>query len=557
MGSSYKFKLGCLAFAAATISSAAHAQQTTADPGRIDERLRQRPDAPSVLPLEVPSLPQQEAPPQSDLRVTLTDVIFEGASAVPVADLEVLAAGYLGREMPLAEVFRLAEEVTAEYRRRGFVLSRAVVGPQRIETGVVTIQVLEGYVASVKIEGDAGGYRPFLESYMAPVLAGRPTSGDALSRALLLARDLRGPSVRAVVTPSATLPGAADISLVVEQKPVEGFVALDNRGSRWLGPVQVYGGVTFNDALGLGERISGTVVAAPQDGELGFVSLNYEQPVGASGLRMNAFASYAVTEPGDELARLGVEGESTTLGFGLTYPFVRSRATNILFRANFTARDSESSNDFIDPLFDDSVRTVSAEVFGNHADVWGGVTTWQIGATRGLDLFGATQDSDRNKSRATGSAEATRMNIELSRLQPLVAGFYLQLAATAQLSSDSLLASEEFGLGGSAFARAFDPSEVTGDKGVAGKAELFYTLPPQSFGTIEPFAFYEAGEVRQNDALPGERVSERLESAGLGVRVSFHQRFAATLEYAKPLNRDIAAEGDRDARVFFTLSAAF
>lgn len=553
----HKLKLGCLALATAALANVAHAQQTPVDPGRIDERFRAQPDAPSVLPIEVPSLPQQEAPPQNDLRVTLTDVVFEGANAVPVTDLEAIAANYVGRDMPLAEVFRLAEEVTAEYRRRGYVLSRAVVGPQRIETGVVTIQILEGYVASVNIEGDAGGYRPFLESYMAPVVAGRPTSGDALSRALLLARDLRGSNVRAVVTPSATMPGAADISLVVERDPFEGFVALDNRGSRWLGPIQVYGGLTFNDALGLGERISATVVSAPEDNELGFVSLNYEQPIGGSGLRVNGFASYAVTEPGDELAVLGVEGESTTFGFGLTYPIIRSRASNLLFRANFTARNSESSNDFVDPLFDDSLRTVSAELFGNHADSWGGVSTWQIGATRGLDAFGATQDSDRNKSRFTGSAQATRYNLELSRLQPLVAGFYLQVAGSAQFTSDSLLASEEFGLGGAAFARAFDPSEVTGDKGVAGKVELFYTLPPQTFGTLEPFAFYEAGEVRQNDPLPGEDVSQTLESAGFGVRVSFHDRFAATVEYAKPLNRDIAAEGDRDARVFFTVSAAF
>ena len=557
MGFWQKLSVAAVVAATAAIATAAHAQQTPVDPGRIDERLRERPEAPSVLPVEVPNLPQQQAAPQSNLRVTLTDVVFEGASSVPAADLEAIAAPYIGREMALAEIFRLAEEVTAEYRRRGYVLSRAVVGPQRIETGVVTIQILEGYVGSVNIEGEAGGYRPFLESYMAPVLAGRPTSGDALSRALLLARDLRGVDVRAVVAPSPTMPAAADINLVVERKPVEAFVAVDNRGSRWLGPWQVYAGLTLNDAMGMGERLSATAVAAPEDSELGFLSLNYEQPVGDSGLRVNAFASYAVTRPGDELAVLGVRGESATFGLGLTYPVIRSRASNVLFRTNFIARDSESSNDFIDPLFDDSIRTLSLELFGNYADTWGGVTNWQVGATRGLGVFGATEDGDADKSRFTGSAEATRFNVELNFLQPLGSGLYFQVGAAAQISEDSLLASEEFGLGGAAFARAFDPSEVTGDEGVAGKVELFYTLPPQSFGSIEPYAFYEAGEVRQNEPLPGEDVSESLESAGFGVRVGFNGRYAATLEYAKPLNRDVAAEGDREARVFFTLSAAF
>lgn len=557
MGIWRKLSLLGVVAASAVIATAAHAQQTPVDPGRIDERLRQRPDAPSVLPVEVPNLPQQQPGPQSDLRVTLTDVVFEGVSAVPVADLEAIAARYIGREMALAEVFRLAEEVTAEYRRRGYVLSRAVVGPQRIETGVVTIQILEGFVSSVNVEGDAGGYRRFLDSYMAPVLAGRPTSGDALSRALLLARDLRGVDVRAVVAPSPTMPAAADINLVVARKPVEAFVAVDNRGSRWLGPWQAYAGLTLNDAMGMGERLSLTAVTAPEDSELGFLSLNYEQPVGASGLRVNAFASYAVTNPGDELAVLGVAGESSTLGFGLTYPVVRSRATNVLFRTNFIARDSESGNDFIDPLFEDSLRTLSLELFGNHADAWGGVTNWQLSATQGLSVLDATEDGDPDKSRFTGTAEATRFNVGIDFLQPLGSGLYLQVAAAAQVTEDSLLASEEFGLGGAAFARAFDPSEVTGDEGVAAKVELFYTLPPQSFGSVEPYAFYEAGEVRQNDPLPGEDLSESLESAGFGVRVGFNERFAATLEYAKPLNRDVAAEGDRDARVFFTLSAAF
>lgn len=557
MGIWRKLSLAGALAAATALATAAHAQQTPVDPGRIDERLRERTEAPSVLPVEVPSLPQQQPGPRSDLRLTLSDVVFEGASSVPVVDLEAIAAPYIGREMALAEVFRLAEEVTAEYRRRGHVLSRAVVGPQRIETGVVVIQILEGYVGAVNIEGDAGGYRPFLDSYMAPVLAARPTSGDALSRALLLARDLRGVDVRAVVAPSPTLPAAADISLIVERNPVEAFVVLDNRGSRWLGPWQVYAGLTLNDAMGMGERVSLTAVTAPEDSELGFLSLNYEQPVGASGLRVNAFASYAVTRPGDELAVLGVEGESTTLGLGVTYPVIRSRATNVLLRSNFIARDSESSNDFIDPLFDDSIRTLSLELFGNHADAWGGVTNWRLGATRGLAVFGATEDGDPDKSRFTGSAEATRFNVEIDFLQPLGAGLHLQVAAAAQISEDSLLAAEEFGLGGAAFARAFDPSEVTGDEGVAGKVELFYTLPPQSFGSIEPYAFYEAGEVRQNEPLPGEDVSESLESAGFGVRLGIGDRYAATLEYARPLNRDVAAEGDRDARLFLTLSAAF
>src|SRR5690606_9870667 len=150
---------------------------------------------------------------------------------------------------------------------------------QRIEGGVLTIQVVEGYIDQTSIEGDPGGYRPYLERYLAPVAAARPASGDALSRALLLAQDLQGADVNGVLPPSATQTGAADLTLVVERDPVEGFVAIDNRGSRWLGPLQLYGGVILNDLAGLGERISATAVVTPDDSELGFLSATYDQPL--------------------------------------------------------------------------------------------------------------------------------------------------------------------------------------------------------------------------------------------------------------------------------------
>jgi len=144
MGFWQKLSVAAVVAATAASATAAPAHTTPVAPGRLAERLRERPEAPNVLPVEVPNLPQQQAAPQSNLRVTLTDVVFEGASSVPVADLEAIAAPYIGREMALAEIFRLAEEVTAEYRRRGYVLSRAVVGPQAIETGVATVPVSEG-----------------------------------------------------------------------------------------------------------------------------------------------------------------------------------------------------------------------------------------------------------------------------------------------------------------------------------------------------------------------------------------------------------------------------
>lgn len=547
--------LFALAAAAIVPVGAAHAQQTV-NPGRIDERLRPADKAPDARSVDVPELPRQQSMPDSAIQVRLTQVRFEGVTVVPVEALDAIAAPYLNRDMPLAEVFKLAEEVTAEYRRRGFVLSRAVVGPQRIEGGVLTLQVVEGHVGTTKIEGDAGGYAPYLNGYLADVGAERPTSGATLTRALLLARDLQGVDVRAVLTPSPSELGAADLALVVDRKPIEGFFAVDNRGSRWLGQLQVYGGLSFNDTLGIGERISITAVSAPIHKELGFLSATWDQPLTNSGLRLTTFGSYAATHPGDELRLLDLRGRSATYGFALRYPFVRSRETNIFGRIAFTGRDSSSRNVVIDPIFDDSTRTVQAEVFGNYATPWGGVLNVRASVTQGMDIMGATVRSDLNKSRATGTGQGTRVNAEVSFAYGVAGGLYFQASGAMQYSADSLLASEEFGIGGEQYGHAYDSSEITGDKGVAGRAELFYAASGK-LGTVQPYGFYEAGRVAQNKPLPGEPRHASIESMGFGVRFGMPQGINGSLEYAKPINRPVASRGDKDGRVFFSLGMSF
>ncbi|MDG2535997.1 ShlB/FhaC/HecB family hemolysin secretion/activation protein [Sphingomonas sp. HITSZ_GF] len=534
---------------------AAQAQQTV-NPGRIDERLRPADKAPDARSVDVPELPRQQTVPDSAIQVRLTQVRFDGATAVPIDALNAIAAPYLNRDMPLAEVFKLAEEVTAEYRRRGFVLSRAVVGPQRIENGVLTLQVIEGHVGATRIEGNAGGYAPYLNGYLSDVAAERPTSGATLTRALLLARDLQGVDVRAVLTPSPSELGAADLALVVDRKPIEGFVAVDNRGSRWLGPLQVYGGLSFNDTLGIGERISITAVSAPADKELGFLSATWDQPLTHSGLRMTVFGSYAATHPGDELRLLDLRGRSATYGLAFRYPFVRSRETNLFGRLVFTGRDSSSRNIVIDPIFDDTTRTVQAELFGNYAAPWGGVLNVRASVTQGMDILGATKRIDLNKSRATATGQGTRVNAEVSFAYGVAGGLYFQASGAMQYSGDSLLASEEFGIGGEQYGRAYDPSEITGDKGVAGRAEFFYAASSK-LGTVQPYGFYEAGRVAQNKPLPGEPINASIESAGFGVRFSMPQGINGSLEYAKPLTRPVASRGDKDGRVFFSLGMSF
>jgi hemolysin activation/secretion protein len=191
----------------------------------------------------------------------------------------------------------------------------------------------------------------------------------------------------------------------------------------------------------------------------------------------------------------------------------------------------------------------------------GGYSTLSFDLIQGLDVLGATRLSSAGKSRsdATGN-NFTRLEFEATHLQPIYGPFALQLGASGQTSfGKSLLASEQYALGGYAYDRAFDPAEATGDAGLAGRAEVQWNSVRRLgvLSGLQPYAFYEGGQVWQMRSVAGSPRSETLLSTGVGARFTLLDRFVADIEWAKPLGPDLRFTNSRNGRVFVSLIASF
>jgi hemolysin activation/secretion protein len=267
-----------------------------------------------------------------------------------------------------------------------------------------------------------------------------------------------------------------------------------------------------------------------------------------------------LTEPGAELRAFGTKGNALNLESTASYSIIRSRDLNLTASGGFAFRDVRSSNASVSPLFSDHVRSLNVGAFFNALDSWGGYSTLSLKVTQGLDVLGATTQASVNKSRASADGQFTRAEFAATRTQPLTDRLTLSLGAGGQTSfRESLLASEQYSLGGYSYNRAYDPSEVTGDAAIAGRAEFQFAAADQVsiFSGIAPYAFYEGGQVWQAKPLPGEKPTESLFSLGAGLRFLLAGRFSADVEWAKPIERDVAAYANRDSRVFFSITTSF
>jgi hemolysin activation/secretion protein len=537
--------------------------QTSAQPSHVDERFRPQPAAPSVgAPIEIPSTPQTAAPAGSEsVTFTITGVDFTGNTALPDKQLQDMAAPYIGHSITLAQIYELADKVTAAYRSRGYILAQTIVPAQKVTNGRIALKIVQGYIDQVKIQGDAGGGRQYLEAYGARIKAVRPLTAQVLERELLLVSDLTGFHVRSVLTPSATAQGAADLTLVVDRKPVDAYIAVDNRGSKYLGPYEIMAGVFLNDAFSTGGRLGLNAVVTPNSGpEMAYGAVSFDQPLGDDGLRLFSTLSYTHTKPGEVLRTLDTSGRAINGDMALSYPFTRSRDFNFSGTGGISYHDTMSKNAVVDPLFSDHVRAVYASLYINALDDWGGYSTLSGRITQGVGIFGATRKSSADKSRVGASGSFTRANFDASHEHPLFEDVSVLVGVSGQTSfGKALLASEQYSLGGYSFDRAFDPSEITGDSALAGKLELRWNVIDQAgpVSGVQLYGFYEGGEVWASHALPGTPKHESLSSAGAGVRFAVSEHLNADLEWADPLERDVLGSVRHNSRFLFSVGTNF
>lgn len=554
-----------LALALALLAGVAHAQVPgSAEPGRIEDRFRVPPTPQSAPPILVPAPDVVVPPEQASLtRFTLAGVVVEGAAVYGQAEFEPLYRSLLGREVSLLDIYNLRDAITAKYRADGFILSQAIIPPQEITGGIVRIQVVEGYIGDVKIEGEVGDRRGLIPRIARKVMDSRPLRLADLERSVLLISDLPGIEVNTVLRPSPDRPGAADLIVIVRRRAVGASFTADNRGSVAIGPEQFSIGLEANSLLGLNEQTAIQFATAAQTDELRYVSVRHDEILNADGLRLSLTGSVSRSRAGGALAPLDPLGRGETWGVRLAAPVIRSRSETLIVGAGLSWLNS--STDLLDVRFsEDRVRFITLDASYDFADTAFGdarpaVTLLRVGFSQGLDILDATETGSPSLSRINGVSDFTKLNFEALRIQSIAPRFSLAVSAAGQIASDPLLSSQQFGLGGARFGRGYEPSELTGDQGAGLGLEARYSPPLRwpIIGSPQFYGFYEAGVVWLKSPLVGEPERQSLASAGVGFRFFIGRMFTAEFELAKPLTRAIASRGDKDLRPIFAISTRF
>jgi len=560
-------------FLLASLCGSASAQVTQqtgiASPDRVEDQFRSPAYDSRLSPdIEIKQIRSQSMPDgASDTVFTLSSIQLEGVTAYETETLSSIYADQLGKEVSLADIYKIAEELTKKYRNDGYILTQVIVPVQTIESGIVRLKVIEGYIDKISIEQADGVEHDSLQlfrNYASLLQEKNILNVKDLERVTLLISDVAGAQARTVLRPSQTQTGASDLLIVIERTAFEGSLSMDNYGTRYLGPVQIGATAIANSYFGHNERLSAQFFIAPEafeNSELLYFALGAEKPVNKHGTTVGVNATYASTEPGYTLQEFDVKGWSSSLSATVEHPFVRSRSLNVTGRASFDLRESTTKNNILaDPTREDRVRAIRLGGTFEYLDNFFvlAFNSADIVFSQGLDIFGANSPDQTDQSRPGADPKFTKVEATVERLQNLKHNFNLLLAMNGQWSSSSLASSEEYGLGGSRFGRGYDPSEVIGDNGLAGTIELQWENPydVDFLNNYQLYGFYDAGRV-WDDTQAVKLRRETLTSTGLGLRGSISDQMSLGAMLAVPLNTTPETQDDRDTRFFFNIRRDF
>ena len=483
-----------------------------------------------------------------EIRFRLNGIQINGAVTLPASSFSGLYQKLIGKDVSLSDILDVAGEIENQYRRAGYILVRAFVPPQRVADGIFMINVVEGFIANVVIEGGKAGTRNRIRTYLEPARTSKPLQLRAIEEALLLANDLPGVTAAGVLRPSPDTVGASELVVTMPDNPIAGRFAIDNRGSRYSGLWSATANVTINSVFDDEDQIEGSAAGTLDASPLrrAFGQLRYRRPVGEQGGLLSMIGTITHGEPGSTLQAFNVLTDSWAVGPRFTFPLKRTRAETILLEAGFTAQ-SARVNILGTPLSHDDWRVLDFGISYLSNGFLGGAWVANLDVAQGLPILGASDNGAPDLSRVGGRVDFTKFSGGMRFTRPIAGPFEIMLAAQGQYAVNPLLIGEQFAFGGSQIGRGYDTGGITGDHGVGGTVELRYDpqLRIPAVQALQPYAFYDKAGVWnvQNNGLPGQSVS----SVGGGIRAWLDHEIFGGIEVVHTLEPVPGSDGGRRA----------
>lgn len=484
-----------------------------------------------------------------DARFDVFEFRVEGTSLLPAQTIERAVYPHMGERKTLADVEKAREALEKAYHGAGYLTVLVTIPQQRVDDGVVRLQVTEAPVDRLRVT-ESRFFSPEDIKAAAPELAeGKVPNFQDMQTELTALNRNPDRRITPVLRPGKT-PGTVEVDLKVQDRlPLHGSVELNDRYSPDTSRTRASANLRWDNLWARQHSIGLTVQTAPQEPDESRVfSLNYTWPLDNGGF----LALYGIRSESDVAAvgTLNVVGRGNIFGARYIQPLPGNEGFfhNASFGVDY--KDFDQSVNLIGSGGFNTPITYTPFTLGWDGTWLGDKRTTRAGVSFNFHVngLGASEQEFADK-RFRGRPSYVYLRGNLSQERSLANGWGLNARGTWQLSGQPLVSNEQFAIGGVDTVRGYLESAALGEQGVQLSLEgLTPNLAPRLgeslarvFNEWRLLGFLDTGHVRVVDPITA---SSRftLSSVGLGLRARGTSGIEAELLWAYPLK----ALGDID-----------
>ena len=486
-------------------------------------------------------------PPAYSKKIQVDQFVLIGNS---LFDDEILLgeiADYVDTAITLDQIYQAADRIQQFYRAQGYLLTSVYVPAQKISSGTVRLEIIEGRLEGLQLEGELKSYKSkFLLSQLDDLKLGEVITSPELEKEVLLLNDLPGLSARAVILPGSEY-GTSTITIIADEDRSQSTIRLNNYGRVSLGEARIEAGWLYANPFFQGDQLNLSAIVS-EDARLLFVRADYDALINKSGTRVGIGASafdYEVDTEELNLGGLDISGDGANLRLLVSHPLLRKQRNRLDFIAVY--RRDETNEDINQIIKTESIKVLDLTLQWQPTHANGSVSS---------AFFTFSSNFENNSDGSKDDALKDKFTIDYSYHTLFAKTWFALLRANLVFASDPLPDVERYRLGGPNSVRAYPSAEAAGDEGELFSVDIGKRFRLSGTTLLIAKLFADTGKVTRFSRLNVGPSEEKLAGYGAGILVDFAGRHTIEFEVVTPTTDRVSSDG-RDTRGWFNYAAHF
>lgn len=446
---------------------------------------------------------------------------------------QTLSPKFIGKPLSQENLIELKREVILYYRKQGRPFVMVEIPKQSLRKKSVQLVVVEAKCGGVAIYGNKYFSTPFLKRYI------RQKSGSVID-AHAIQRDLaflnRNPFLEGTSVFSAAKEElSTDLAIVIKDRfPLQVYAGADNTGIDATGRTRLFIGFHYGNLFSLGHILDYQFTMSNDYHKFWAHTLSYSIPFPWRDV-LSLYGGYSEIHP--DIPSFRSTGRNTQASLRYEVPIGRQE-----FSTGFDFKNINSSLFFAEvaaPPISAHAVNITQLYFGYKGEVSGKKSTFTVQ----FEGFYSPGQWLPNQSNADfGQLHPGAVNhylygrIWMREIWKMPHGFSLLGQVRGQISTQNLISSEQFGLGGYNTVRGYEEREVNYDDAICLNMELH--LPSFAVfrckGECYLLGFFDFGTGRN---VQGGVNKQKLISAGPGIRYKIARYLTLRLDWGFRLHK--------------------